>query len=32
VTLEKGPTRLHAVFEGPGGEITGAYYAYLTKH
>ena len=29
--LEKGPAQLTAVFEGEGGEITGAYYAYVKK-
>ncbi|MEM9017199.1 MAG: sulfatase-like hydrolase/transferase, partial [Verrucomicrobiota bacterium] len=31
VELKAGPTELFATFEGPGGEITGAYYAYVTR-
>lgn len=31
VKMEKGPAELSALFEGEGGEVTGAYYAYVKK-
>ncbi|MEM9283451.1 MAG: arylsulfatase [Verrucomicrobiota bacterium] len=31
VTLKDGPDQLYATFVGPQGEITGAFYAYVTK-
>lgn len=31
VTLEKGPAELSTTFVGPNGEVTGAFFAYVTK-